>query len=136
VRLGNQHKAKDYFEKALKISMELGFPEDIFKPAKGLYEIHKSKGNYKEALEMFQLYNTMKDSSEKKKQPLAYRKELVQNSDSSDQYLQQDALAESQKSVAILKDELDSKSTWIYSLSVLLALCMALIVYLFLSKRG
>src|SRR5690606_11456224 len=54
--------AEVYALKSYKISQELGFPANISNAAQTLSKINKLKGNYKEALELFELHTLMKDS--------------------------------------------------------------------------
>lgn len=60
----NYKLARDYFNKSLAIGQVLGFPDEITKPAKGLYKVYKATGDFKRALDMHELYILMKDSTE------------------------------------------------------------------------
>ena len=62
LKLGEVKLAEVYALKSYKISQELGFPANISNAAQTLSKINKLKGNYKEALELFELHTLMKDS--------------------------------------------------------------------------
>ena len=58
-------KAKEFHNKALELSQELGYPDMISSSSKYLYNIYLKSKNYKNALESYTLYVTMKDSVSK-----------------------------------------------------------------------
>lgn len=60
--LNNLEKAKQFAESALTLGNEMGTPDIISKAAFQLSRIYKSKGDYKKAFEMNELYTQMKDS--------------------------------------------------------------------------
>jgi serine phosphatase RsbU (regulator of sigma subunit)/tetratricopeptide (TPR) repeat protein len=62
LKLGEVKLAEQYALKSFKISQELGFPANISNAAQTLSKVNKLKGNYKEALELFELHSMMKDS--------------------------------------------------------------------------
>jgi len=59
---GNLKKAENYSLKSLKISEDLGSPSNIKSTSKILSEIYHQQGNGLKALEMYQLYISMRDS--------------------------------------------------------------------------
>ncbi len=62
LKIGELKLAEEYAIKSYKIAKELGFPSNISNSAQTLSKINKLKGNYKEALELFELHSMMKDS--------------------------------------------------------------------------
>lgn len=62
LKTGEVEKAEEYAKRSFKLSKELGFPANISHSAQTLSKINKLKGNYKEALELFELHSMMKDS--------------------------------------------------------------------------
>ena len=60
--MGDIALAKKYAQKSMKLAAELGFPDDIKRPANLLSEIDRKEGNYKQALEMYELFIQMRDS--------------------------------------------------------------------------
>ncbi|MCB0408585.1 MAG: tetratricopeptide repeat protein [Flavobacteriales bacterium] len=61
-KLGVLDEAKGYGTKGLKLAQELGFPRQISQNSKLLSEVAQEQGNYQEALEMYKLHITMRDS--------------------------------------------------------------------------
>jgi serine phosphatase RsbU (regulator of sigma subunit)/Tfp pilus assembly protein PilF len=59
---GNYEEADKYIQQSLDIATELGYPLDIQIAAEMLTEINKQKGDWKKAIEMFELSILMKDS--------------------------------------------------------------------------
>lgn len=59
---GKAAAAQPYLEKALHLSKQLGYPEIIQDAAKNLSQLHRGKGEWKQALEMNDLYALMRDS--------------------------------------------------------------------------
>ena len=55
-------KALDYANKSLAIAQEIGYPENIRDAAELLSQIYEQQGKNKEALEMYKLHITMRDS--------------------------------------------------------------------------
>jgi serine phosphatase RsbU (regulator of sigma subunit)/tetratricopeptide (TPR) repeat protein len=62
LKIGELRLAEQYALESFKISKELGFPANISNAAQTLSKVNKLKGNYKEALELFELHSMMKDS--------------------------------------------------------------------------
>ncbi|OFY90169.1 MAG: hypothetical protein A3K10_15125 [Bacteroidetes bacterium RIFCSPLOWO2_12_FULL_31_6] len=62
LKIGELKLAEEYALKSYKIAKELGFPSNISNSAQTLSKINKLKGNYKDALELFELHSMMKDS--------------------------------------------------------------------------
>ena len=61
-KLENVPLAKEYAEKSLMLSKEMGLPSDISAAALTLKAIYKKQGAFEKALEMHELYIAMKDS--------------------------------------------------------------------------
>ena len=59
---GNYAEADKCIQKSLDIATELGYPLDIQIAAEMLTEINKQKGDWKKAIEMYELFILMKDS--------------------------------------------------------------------------
>jgi len=59
---GNYVEADKCIQQSLDIATELGYPLDIQIAAEMLTEINKQKGDWKKAIEMYELYILMKDS--------------------------------------------------------------------------
>jgi tetratricopeptide (TPR) repeat protein len=59
---GNYAEANNCIQQSLDIATELGYPLDIQIAAEMLTEINKQKGDWKKAIEMYELYILMKDS--------------------------------------------------------------------------
>ena len=55
-------KAKEYALRSYKIALELNYPLNICDAASLLYKIYKKEGHGMEALEMYELYTTMRDT--------------------------------------------------------------------------
>ncbi len=55
--------AKQCLDRSLQLAKELGFPGDIENASHVLYKIYQSQNNAKEALEMFELFTKMRDST-------------------------------------------------------------------------
>jgi serine phosphatase RsbU (regulator of sigma subunit)/Tfp pilus assembly protein PilF len=55
-------KAREYGDKALKLSTKLGFPTAIMKSANLMYEIDSHENKWKDALDMHLLFTAMQDS--------------------------------------------------------------------------
>ena len=62
IETGKLAEAKSLALKSFAISNKLGFPEEIRNSALNLSVLYKKEKNYMSALQMFQLYSTMKDS--------------------------------------------------------------------------
>lgn len=60
--LKQEDKAAGFFKQALDIAREIGVVEQMKNAAKKLFEIYNSKGNYKEAIKMNELFYQLKDS--------------------------------------------------------------------------
>lgn len=61
-RINNKEKAFLFADKSLKLAQELGSPVNVRNAAKVLSDIYKKQNNPTKALEMYELYNLMKDS--------------------------------------------------------------------------
>jgi tetratricopeptide (TPR) repeat protein len=61
-KLNRINEAEGFALKQLKLSRELGYPEQIRNAAENLKDIYKVQGKYNNALEMFQLFIEMRDS--------------------------------------------------------------------------
>jgi len=59
---GNVDKAKNYAKRSMKSAKELGFPANIAIVAKLLSKVHRKEGDFKQALEMYELHIQMRDS--------------------------------------------------------------------------
>jgi serine phosphatase RsbU (regulator of sigma subunit) len=95
-KLGDNNKAFIYAQKSLKLAQELGYPENIRNASKLLTEIYKKQGNSAKALEMYELYNLMKDS--------------LNNEETKKQSLKQQYKYEFEKKETILKANQDKKN--------------------------
>lgn len=62
LKKGNLKSATDYATKSLKLSQELGFPDDIRNAALLCSNISQNNQDFKEGLEMYKLYISMRDS--------------------------------------------------------------------------
>ncbi len=62
LRQNKTEKSKQFAEKAHKLALELGFPSDIRKTSSLLKDIYLKMGNYKQALEYYELEIKMRDS--------------------------------------------------------------------------
>ncbi len=60
--LGELDKAAKYAQRALNTALNIGDPFKIISPSETLYQIYKKQGDYKKALEMYQLSKQMGDS--------------------------------------------------------------------------
>lgn len=55
--------SKEYADKAFALAQELGFPKNIENVSHRLYKLYQNTGNYAKALEMYELYVKMRDST-------------------------------------------------------------------------
>jgi tetratricopeptide (TPR) repeat protein len=62
LQLKNYGKTIQYARKSLQLSRSLGYPENIKNAAKLLYDANHATGNYRDALENFELFIQMRDS--------------------------------------------------------------------------
>jgi tetratricopeptide (TPR) repeat protein len=61
-KMGNNSLAAQYLNKSLELAKELGFPENIRNSSELLYLLYKKQNNYFEALQMHELFISMRDS--------------------------------------------------------------------------
>lgn len=61
-RLGNVEKALQYANKGMELGVEMKTPATQRNSAEALYEIYKSKGQFKESLQYYEQYITLRDS--------------------------------------------------------------------------
>jgi serine phosphatase RsbU (regulator of sigma subunit)/Tfp pilus assembly protein PilF len=59
---GETQKALQYAQKSYEVAREIGYPQNIGKASRQLYEIHKKMNNGLKALEMYEIYIVMRDS--------------------------------------------------------------------------
>ncbi|MBA3663442.1 MAG: tetratricopeptide repeat protein [Bacteroidetes bacterium] len=130
----NNDRAIEYFSRSLKIARTLGYPEDILWPSKGLYEIHKEKGNYRESLEMLELFQRMRDSVHKntvtKRIPVITIKDPTGSSNESL------ACEELEKEKLALNAQLLNKNTYILLLTAGFTCALIFIIITFLRRRS
>jgi len=60
--MGDLGETKEYAQKSMELAKELGFPDDIKDPAKLLSGVYRKEGDFKQALEMYELFIQMRDS--------------------------------------------------------------------------
>ncbi|MEX2596847.1 MAG: tetratricopeptide repeat protein [Salibacteraceae bacterium] len=128
--LKDWQKAQAYGEESLEISQELGYPQNIKNAAELLSDVYKQKGNWKEALEMHELYGVMRDSinnaSTQKaaiRTQLAYKYEKDKLADSVQFALGQEISA---LRIAEQEGQLQQEKTQRYALSIGLLLAIVL----------
>jgi serine phosphatase RsbU (regulator of sigma subunit)/tetratricopeptide (TPR) repeat protein len=63
LRTGDVNKAYTYGKEAFKLAQEIGYVYELADAADLMSKVSKKRGNYKEALEMHELYMKMKDSA-------------------------------------------------------------------------
>ncbi|PCH98897.1 MAG: hypothetical protein COB85_00935 [Bacteroidetes bacterium] len=62
LNMGDVILAKEYARKSMTVAKEFGFPDDIEAPAKLLSKVYRMEGDFKNALEMYELHIQMRDS--------------------------------------------------------------------------
>lgn len=120
--------AEEYAQRSYKLSKELGFPANISHSAQTLSKINKIKGNYKDALELFELHTSMKDSilnediiNKTKTQQLKYEFEKAQA-------IQQ---AEHKKDIEILAQKEQKQKAFLYGTIAILLLVSVMLGIIF-----
>ena len=128
LKLGEVGLAEKYAKRSYQLAKELGFPANISHSAQTLSKIHKLKGNYKEALALFELHSVMKDSilnedivHKSKAQQLKY--EFEKNQAIKD--------AEYKKDLEILAEKEQQQKMITYGFAVVLILVSALLLIIF-----
>ncbi|MBA3971774.1 MAG: tetratricopeptide repeat protein, partial [Bacteroidetes bacterium] len=104
--IGNEQKALEYFERGLKVGKQIDANDHVIQSYKGMSRAYKGMGNYKQALEVHELFQQMNDS--------------IYNVESSNQIAEMQARFDSEKKeqeIALLtkdkriqEDELDRQS--------------------------
>ncbi|MCW3070805.1 MAG: hypothetical protein JWO44_695 [Bacteroidetes bacterium] len=108
-RKGDNEKSIAYNKLALKISQEAGIAASVREANKSLYESYKKTGRYKDALEMYESYITMRDSikneesqEEMMKQELSYNFEKQKALDEKEHEKQLAVAAEKEKKQRVI----------------------------------
>jgi serine phosphatase RsbU (regulator of sigma subunit)/tetratricopeptide (TPR) repeat protein len=63
LKLNDLNKAYDFAQKSVALAKEIGYVYELEDAANLMAKVYKKRGNYKEALEMHELYMKMKDSA-------------------------------------------------------------------------
>lgn len=138
--LGNAHYLKkDYpqairfTEKALAISKEIGFPENIRDCSGLLYKLYKQNNKYEQALEMHVLYTVMKDSIQNEAtRKNAFKSQMQYSFDKKESLIR----AQQDKEKAVLSAEKRRQQLIIYGISAGLLLMVAIAIVIFKSLQN
>lgn len=128
----NYKKAEIYYSQSLKLSKELGFPDNIWEASKFLAELYKITGNYKSAFENYQLYITMRDSLNNIETAKAAIKQQTEYD-----YLQKKAIADAENKAKLklqeetARAEKNKQNIIIAAVSVVLLLVVVFSVFLY-----
>lgn len=129
-RTNQTQKAIENLKKSLEISKKSGFVASVRETSQFLYEIYKKEGKVKDALEMHELYITMRDSiANEESQQIVMQKEMQYNFD------KQKALdkKEQEKQLAISIEQ--GKKQKIISYSIAVGLILVILFALFVFNR-
>jgi serine phosphatase RsbU (regulator of sigma subunit)/tetratricopeptide (TPR) repeat protein len=128
LKLGEVNLAEKYARKSYLIAKKLGYPSNISHAAQTLSKISKLKGNYKNALDLFEIHTLMKDSilskdlvNNTKQQQLKY--EFEKNQAIKD--------AEYKKDLEILAEKEQRQKTISYGIAFVLIIVISLLVFIF-----
>ncbi|MGE0560890.1 MAG: tetratricopeptide repeat protein [Flavobacteriales bacterium] len=128
MKIGDIKLAEEYAKRSFKLSKELGFPANISHSAQTLSKINKIKGNYKEALELFELHTIMKDSllnddiiGKTKNQQLKYEFEKSQAIKD----------AEYKKDLEISAEKAQNQKMISYGIALVLLIVMSMLAFIF-----
>ncbi len=126
-------EALDLAQRSMGIAQELGFPEKIKNAAKTLTEVYRKQGRYKEALDMYDLYIVMRDSTLSEQN----QKELMRQRFQYD-YDKKEALlaAEQEKKDALAKEELKRRNTYLAAATVVTFLLGVMSLFIFFAYRS
>jgi serine phosphatase RsbU (regulator of sigma subunit)/tetratricopeptide (TPR) repeat protein len=128
LRMGKTEEALKYSTEGFKIANDLGYPVSIKNSADALRKVYLEKGDYKNAYEMYELYNKMDDSTEN----LANRKAAAKAQLKYE--FEKKAVADSLKVVEekkVSEAKLEQEKTIKYSLYVGLFLVAVFAVFIF-----
>jgi tetratricopeptide (TPR) repeat protein len=125
---GNYQKAKEYAEKSFKLSNEINFPEDIRDAAYLLTKIYRKQNNWKAALDMQDLYISMRDSiSNEETKKTAVKKQLQYQYEKEKLELEK----EQEKKDLLRKEEKERQRVITYSVAGLLFLVLVFSSFLY-----
>lgn len=125
---GNLKKAKEYSLKSLSISKELGSPTNIKSTAEILSKIYQKEGDGIKALEMYQLYISMRDSLFNEETKLAAATEQARF-----EYEKLKAIddAEYDKIIALKNKEKEKQEVISYAIAIGLILVICFLLFVF-----
>jgi len=120
-------------QRSMGVARELGFPEKIKNAAKTLTEIYRKQKRYQEALDMYELYIAMRDSTLSE----ANRKELMRQRFQYD-YDKKEALlaAEQEKKDALADEELKRRTTYLAAATVVTFVLGLMFLAIFFAYRA
>ena len=129
-RKGDNEKSIAYNRLALKISQEAGVAASVREASKSLYESYKKTGRYKDALEMYETYITMKDSiKNEESQKEMMKQEISYN------FEKQKALDEKEHEKELAVAEEKENKQKVISVAVGIGLLLVLLFAVFVVKR-
>ncbi|MCF8257201.1 MAG: tetratricopeptide repeat protein [Flavobacteriales bacterium] len=136
VRSGSERDLKEALalaQRSMGIAKELGFPEKIKNAAWTQTQIHRKQGRYKEALDMYDLYIAMRDSTLSEEN----KKELMRQRFQYD-YDKKEALlaVEQEKKDAIADEELKRRSTYLAAATVVTFVLGLMFLVIFFAYRS
>jgi serine phosphatase RsbU (regulator of sigma subunit)/Tfp pilus assembly protein PilF len=127
-------KALEYLSQSMKLSKELGYPSNIKSSAKDLNIVFRAKGDYKSALENYELYIQMRDSLNNIETQKASIKQQ-----SSYEYQQKKAIADAEHKAELKQQaeiaRAEKKKQYIIIASVSIVLIVIIVFSVFLYKR-
>ncbi len=126
-------EALTFAQRSMGMAQELGFPEKIKNAAKTLTEIYRKQGRYKEALDMYELYTVMRDSTLSEQN----QKELMRQRFQYD-YDKKEALlaAEQEKKDALAEEELKRRTAYLAAATVVTFVLGLMSLFIFFAYRS
>jgi serine phosphatase RsbU (regulator of sigma subunit)/Tfp pilus assembly protein PilF len=124
----NVPEAKKYAQRSLDISTELGYPADILIAAKALSQVYVKENDGMKALEMYQLYITMRDSINNEENQKAVAKQQAKYA-----YEKQKAIDDvaHEKQIALKQEEKEKQQILTYAAAAGLALVVLFLLVVF-----
>lgn len=140
-KLNDIHQSEEYAKRSLEYANKIGYPSEIQDASEMLLKIYRKKGNFKQALDMYDLFVTMKDSVKNaqirqdiENQQLQYQHQKKIYSDSL-KYAEQDKINRAKISEQNAEIKRDRLLNWILVSSVVFLLIISVLIFVALSHK-
>lgn len=124
-KIGNELMAKKYTQKSLQLALELNAPNRIIIPSKNLFLIFKEEGNYKKALELYELFIETRDTLNSEENQKAIIQDKIQI-----EYDKQKAIDDAvfEKEIA-LKEKEEQRQAIIIYFTIAIGIIVTILLY-------